>query len=1040
MAQSEAEFVSSSEMGSDPPASSSQAEFSPGSEISTDPPASSLQADIIPATVISSDAAAVQAVTQTTPRFALPAVARRVIPLAGGALALILAGFAEMRVEAGDKSAVSMILYLIAIACFILSAWPLPATAYDMPAASAADLPAVPTRRRWIVPGIGVALAVILQAIALNLIKQDIKTTAGAWLWLVSMLLLLATGVVVGKRFGWQPRWGGQLWPSGRMARWLLVGTVIGIVVVASLARLLALDSVPYGINADEGDMGALSIQIVRGINTDSIFSAGWYYMSVLYFWLMAGVMQIFGVGFVQARLFSAFTGIITVAVITWIGMRHFGWRVGVMAGGLMALLGVALQFSRETSDSGPTAMLWAISAALFLEAARTGRLWAWVGAGLSGGLSIYFYPTGRLWAVVAVGYCVYLFIHGLGGRRWAILGGSMLAGLASIFAVAPFMINALHDINTLIQRAAGTSIFNGDNPTRLNYYQPGWSIWQLLREQVIHSIGIFNNLTDGNGFWPTQQPLMSGALAVFTLIGLGWVSIRIRDPRFVMLSLWFWVGFVGVIVTVETPDLQRMATAVPVLALFVALVLDSMIRRVAALVQGVNIQWARSVPIAATAVSLVVVALLMAEQGRFYFGSYGSSEHWPWPSHEGQAVNAQGNDTLVVGIGRKAHEVNSGWVRLLAPNTPRGAVSFTGSNLPLPLPPLHNLAFFVFFNQDYYLPYLQDVYPIGSSTVYTSPTEGKMFTIYRTSKADWAATQGATATPPQARGQRVDALGQAPTGWSQYPTAMRWTAGLRVSQYWNYALQIGPGPAQLSIDGIKVLTVPTGTTSMSTTLSLANGIHAIVYDGNLSAAGQPALFQWATMPQVAAGQTAPPLAWQSPPTQNLLSAQTAPQGFYQVYQIATQPDQHRLVSTLASESLRDEIHPGNNPFTATMTATLMAPASGSYSMTTFTQGLFDLKVDGNSVLHTDKPDDAWTGGSVSLTAGPHTVSIVYHVTDGPGGLEWTWIPPNGIRSIVPPAVLSPSPLDAGVAAPVDATTLGQSNFQPVDQPLFTVP
>jgi hypothetical protein len=67
-----------------------------------------------------------------------------------------------------------------------------------------------------------------------------------------------------------------------------------------------------------------------------------------------------------------------------------------------MALLGVELQFSRETSESNLTAMLWTISAALFLEAARTGRAWTWIGAGLAGGYSISFYPTSRLWPALA--------------------------------------------------------------------------------------------------------------------------------------------------------------------------------------------------------------------------------------------------------------------------------------------------------------------------------------------------------------------------------------------------------------------------------------------------------------------------------------------------------------------------------------------------------------------------------------------------------------------------------------------------------------
>ncbi|PZS00248.1 MAG: hypothetical protein DLM69_06545 [Candidatus Chloroheliales bacterium] len=944
-----------------------------------------------------------------------------------------------MQVEAGDTSPFSLVLYLIAIACFTISAWPLPPAAFDLPQTrTTASIPTA-TRRVWIMLGAGIALAIIVHVITLFLLKADINSVAGGWLWLASMVLLLATTVLVGKSFGWPPRWGGQLWPSTRLLRWLLIGVIIVIIIAAAAARLLSLDTVPLGLNADEGDRGALSIQIVRGFNTDSIFSAGWYYISMLYFWLMAAVMKVFGIGFVQTRMFSAIAGIVAVGAVTWIGIRHFSWRVGVMAGALLALLAVALQFSRVTSESGPTAALWAISVALFMEVARTGRLWAWAGAGVWGGLSIYFYPTGRLWVVVAIGFCLYLLIHGLGGRRQAILGGSIVSALAALMAVSPFLVNALNNPDTLGLRAAQTSIFNSENLSRLDYYQPDWSSLRLLEEQVSRSVGIFNQFADP-GFWSTGQPLMSGALAVLTLIGLGWVSVRLRDPRFVLLSLWFWVGFVGVIVTVETPNLQRMATAVPVIAFFPALVLDSIIRRVEALGQGVNLRWARAIPLTATAAALVLVALLMAEQGRYYFATYGVMDRWPWPTREGQAVAEQGTNTLVVGVGRQAHQANAGWVRLLAPNTPHGAVFSPGAYLPLGLPPQHDLAFFVFTDQSYYLPYIHELYPIGSSKVYTHPTEGEMFTIYRIPQAEWAASEGAVVTPPQGTAQHVDALGQAPRGWNKYPAAMRWTAGLSVPKYWNYALQIGPGPAQLSIDGMKVLTVPNGTASMSTTLSLARGIHAISYAGTLTNADNPALFQWASVPQVDPDQPAPELDWQSPAAENLMPTQVAAQGLYGVMQIAGMPEQHRLVRTLATSSLSDEIGAAGNPYTTTFTATLTAPTTGVYSMTIFSQGLFDLKLDGQLVAHNDKPDDSWTGASVPLSAGTHTVSLVYLVMVGPGGFEWVWTPPGGERSIVSPAVFSPSPTSAGVGPPLDATTLGSSEQQPSDDPINTIP
>ena len=106
----------------------------------------------------------------------------------------------------------------------------------------------------------------------------------------------------------------------------LLLGTVVIILVVASASRLIALDKIPFGINADEGDRAATSIQIVRGNDTASIFDSGWYFISNFYFWLVAQLMKMIGIGYVQARVFGALASIISVATITWLGIRHFNF------------------------------------------------------------------------------------------------------------------------------------------------------------------------------------------------------------------------------------------------------------------------------------------------------------------------------------------------------------------------------------------------------------------------------------------------------------------------------------------------------------------------------------------------------------------------------------------------------------------------------------------------------------------------------------------------------------------------------------------
>jgi len=497
----------------------------------------------------------------------------------------------------------------------------------------------------------------------------------------------------------------------------------------------------------------------------------------------------------------------------------------------------------------------------------------------------------------------------------------------------------------------------------------------------------------------------------------------------------------VGVIATVETPNVQRMATAVPVLSLLSALVLDSVARRVEATAQGKSERRApfgsRLVRRGATGAVALVAAVLIWQQGHFYFVDYAAMDRWPQPNVLGRAVADQGPNALVATVGELFHMVNSGWVRLLAPHADRGGIESPGASLPLAIPADHDLAFLIFPSQNYYLPYLRTLYPGGSFHPYIHPTEKLVLTIYRIPRAKVAAEQGALATPLHGKPWHVPTLGFAPPGLTTYPSAVRWSAGLRVSQYGNYSIRIGPGPARLAIDGKMVLTVPAGKTVQSTTLALARGQHAISYDGTVTAPGRTALFEWK-----AQGSPTVQDAWNTVPTEALDSTLQSPRGLYGVSQVEGGPTVHRIDGALATCCLRDDLGAATQPFETRWVGTLRAPVSGNYSMSLFSQGTVTFRIDGRSLFNVvaaaagTLTGDTTTTTSIRLRAGIHRVQVVYRAAGTPGALEWWWKPPHGTSSIVPPTVLAPPP-GAGVGPPVSPSVLGLQ--QPVDIPLVVI-
>ncbi len=968
------------------------------------------------------------------------ASARR--PLIGGVAGLVLAGGGQFLAQWGDTTWLFVLLYLAGVALFTVSARQSSPAAADLPADARAT-PGPPRRLElwsWSLLAVGGGVAAAFNYAALSQLGPGRWDTSapGAVLWGISIVVFVIAGMAVGTRSSWPARWGARVWPSSWGGRGLLLLTVLAVMALATAARLLWLDQVPRGINPDEGDRAFLAMRIVRGTCERGLLDVGWFYIGMPYFYLLAEVMEVAGVNFVGARVFGALSGILMVAVVAWIGMRHFGYRVGVIAGAISAVLGVALQFSRETSEATPTALLWTVSAASFLEAARRGTPAAWILAGLAGGFSMYFYPTGRMWPALAALFCLYLFAHGLGVRRVAIVRGVVLAALASLLAGSPYLLRASeNNWEIFLTRARYVSVFVPENLTRLQYYQQEWSTARMLREQVQRSLGIINRYHDRNGFWPTQQPLLSGLLAVLTLMGLGWVCLRPKDPRFVLLAIWFLVGLAGVTVTVETPSLQRMATAVPAFGLFPALVLDSLARQLEAAVPPGRGGGAQVAPSVATGLAALLTAGLMVQQWRFYFVTYAAMDEWSEPTLMGRVVHEQGDDTQVFSLGRQSHIVNQGWVRLLAPNTPVSGLPAPGTDLPVPLPADWNLAFMVMPEQPHYLPYLRTLYP--AAIVTPAVDRGQVqFNMYRVSKEQWLATQGALAALPQGDPVRVAHLGAAPPGWGTFPSRMRWTATWRVPQYWNYAVQIGPGPARLSIDGTPLLTVPAGVAVLGTQLSLAQGDHFVDYEGMLESADRAARFEWASIPSPPRGRPAPPLEWQAVPPGMLWATASGPDGLFGVVTSEGRAEQRRLDGTLATGNLSAQVRIGGRPYTATWSGTLKAPVSGTYAMTLFALGAIDLRIDGQPALHTDGPRDEPIAGSVPLEAGMHPVEVRYRVKEGPGTLEWTWTPPGGERSLVPRSVLVP-PSGGTVGPPLPFDALGSPDAMPINQPLEIV-
>ena len=934
------------------------------------------------------------------------------------AVGLALAG--EELIRTGRAPWVGIGAQLAASGLFAWGAWPRPA-----PPATMSPMRRPGTARLLaFTAAVAGAIASIVWCLRLYARGNDMGGEAP---WMAAILLMAAAGFLGSGLTTLSPRWDAAPHLGSRSRRVLFGSAVVLILCLAAATRLPALDRIPFGINADEGDRAAVSLSILRGHDATPLFGVGWYHISMVYFRLLAAVMSVSGETVAGARTFGALAGIATVGLVLWLGVRHFGRRAGLLAGLLVASLGPALQFSRETTEAGPTTTLWAASALLFLEAARGGRAWAWILAGLAGGFSLYFYTTGRLWSVFALLFVGALLATAPRGARKKILAGALLGALAALVIGAPFLYRAYVNPDWFVVRARETSVFVSRNLSRLPYVHPEWSTPRLLLAQLERSIGIFNRFPDGNFFWPTDKPILPPVLSALTVTGLFASPWRVRDPRLALLSAWFWTGFAGVVVTVETPNLQRMATAVPVLALFAALVLDEGARRFAAPAKTRAGRAAVAALVAAAALALAARELV------FYFGEYAKLDAWAHTRLEGGAVAKEGRDAWVVSLGSHFHMVNSGWVYHLAPDSLRAGILSPGFHLPLTIPASRDLAFLFYPGQEEYRHLVEAIYPGGSFRRVPDPPDQWIFDVYRVPRAAWQATQGALAHLPDGTSVRVPGPGD-PASGARPGSTLRWTAAMRVPRFGNYAFRLGPGPARLAIDGREILRIAAGDPAAVMSACLARGDHFVELEGAPAREGAPALLLWAP-------PWAPANAGGAPAFQALWSAMlrplaVPPGGLFGVVTFRGGRRQERLDGTLATGNLSDEVQFGGEPYDAVWRGSLVAPAPGEYAMDLLASGSAELKIDGQAVLRTGAREKT-VRASVALGAGEHAVKLSFEASGEPARLEWTWIPPGGQISIVPPSALRP-PRGAGVSAPCKPEDFGPSDRPPlVDHPVF---
>ena len=843
-------------------------------------------------------------------------------------------------------------------------------------------------RRGAMLVTLGAAAGLMIALVNAARLRANIADPLGPALWIVSMLVLLAyTLFPLARRIGWSPLWPVLEKPGRyRWAPWL---SLIVVMAIAAAVRLPGLGDIPQGINPDEGDRASTSVDLLHGLAPASWFDSGWFFINMIYFRVLAVSLSIFGPTVFGGRMLSALCGIAFVGVIAWIGWQQFSPRVGLLAAAFAAGLEMTIQHGRLITEAGPTALLWVISIGCFLEGVRTGRMWAWAVAGLTGGLSLYFYPSARLWSVGAV-LTVLVILAFLRNPR--VLPGVGIAALASIMAALPFLIHLSTHTDEFAGRYAQTAVLDPRNQERLAYLSPPEPLPALVALQAERTLGMFDRYPDGGGFLPINRAIFSPPLAQLALVGAFYLLVRgWRDVRLAVVSVWFWVSLSGVALTVETPDYLRSVGMLPSLCFILAILVLDLIDRLVVPLRAT--QWTKAAVPACAA-----VVLLTPEVVGYFATLRVMPSGWAPETHEGQVIAAMGLSGPVYSMEINEHMVTSGWVRLLSPDTERGRLPNPGRELPILSPVGASAVRPEFFagdgqgfsvimspdpNQLPYIPLLEQLYP-GSQPGDGGGDQRRSVAISAEALSD---AEGVTLLDASGRAERVDHFGDVP---GALPTPLKWRAGVRFPSSGTYTL-VAPGATAVGVDGELV--------PANGTISSVAGVHFVEVQ-----AAQPVSLS-------INGATLTP--------QQSYRLMDAPWGL--LAHLGT-PATTLLDSTVSMAFFDPELGFVSSPNVILWTGSLLAPRTGVYRMAFAAEDDMQLQVDGRPIDVVTVGPDAWrnvgVGSQVELSAGPHRVQVSLGITHGGRELaRWNWVPPldSGTVdtatpwSVVPPSVLRPS-------------------------------
>ena len=274
-----------------------------------------------------------------------------------------------------------------------------------------------------------------------------------------------------------------------------------------------------------------------------SVFSTVWSGIDLpaLWFWIVSLFLKVGGSTLGTLRLPAALFGAATVVPLYGFIRGTWGRYAAIGGTALLAFSVSNIHFSRLALNNITTQFFWIVCFFFLLRGLRSRRPFDWALAGLSAGLSEYFYYGTRLLPFILILYVCYMLIfHWKQERDYLMNFGLLAAGY--LIGFGPLLVHFTRHPHLYFGRGASLMIWSPHVPAGFQDLQNAWkTVWPVIRENFL---GISTHNSQDIIYY---APLLLPAEAAILVLGVALLVWHWRHPAaFLMLISGLGVLFVG--------------------------------------------------------------------------------------------------------------------------------------------------------------------------------------------------------------------------------------------------------------------------------------------------------------------------------------------------------------------------------------------------------------------------------------------------------------------------------------------------------------